>query len=168
MSCFIASVAAALPLAKKKKKMEMNKGCSAKTIPYMQGKCGQAIKASARMNWITWMTHLVHFTSRRKGENMWKFNDPKRNIVFRKSDVKMVQQVIEVSEAKDAKNKTQNVANSLVLAQSVLRWCFPFDSVVFSLMVEHAYLPWHLCGYQLNGVQFSSLWRLEVTKVLKE
>lgn len=41
--------------------------------------------------------------------------------MFRKSDVKMVQQVIEMSEAKDAKNKTQNVANSLVLAQSVLR-----------------------------------------------
>lgn len=69
---------------------------------------------------------------------MWKFNDPKRNIVFGESDVKTVQQVIEMSQAEDAKNKTQNVANSLVLARRVLRWCFPFDSVVFSSMVEHA------------------------------
>lgn len=41
--------------------------------------------------------------------------------MFGESDVKTVQQVIEMSQAKDAKNKTQNVANSLVLARRVLR-----------------------------------------------
>lgn len=57
---------------------------------YMWSKRGRAIKASVRTNYITGVIHLVHFTSRRKRENMWKFNDSKRNVVYRKGDVRDV------------------------------------------------------------------------------
>lgn len=60
---------------------------------------------------------------------MWKFNDPKRNIVFKKSDEKIVMEVTEMSQAKDVKNKTQNVANTLdyvfELFGCFLSWLMP-------------------------------------------
>lgn len=54
---------------KKKTKRKENMGAQQRVLPTWAG--------------------LVHFTSGRKGENMWKFYDPKRNTVFRKSDDKM-------------------------------------------------------------------------------
>lgn len=106
------------PLNRWLKQTVMNKGegCFEKKTENCQGKKqkhGCPIKAPARVSRITRMTHPVHFTSGRKRENMWKFNDPKRNTVFGKSDEKM-------SRAEDVKNKTQNAPCNLVLAETSL------------------------------------------------
>lgn len=127
-----------------------------KTSYTCRAKRGQAIKASARANRITWMTHFMYFTLRRKRgkKNMWKFNDPKRNVVFRK--VKTGQQVTEMSEAKTVKMNCGHWP-----------WEYVFNSIQLFLAStnkpksQHACVLWRPRGYQISYMRLQeSLWSI--------
>lgn len=76
--------------------MGLNKVCSA-YILYMHRKRGQEMKASARLKWITWMPHPMHFRSTRQIEAYQTLMALRGIPCSRKKDVKMLQHVIELS-----------------------------------------------------------------------